>query len=175
MLSDRATYTSFPPLKINCRNTKEIATQNTLLTGVDIPEFKSKNYSGNNVVCKYPQKAARLKALHEILQNIQKREIPLDKVTLLSSKRFENSFASDDAYVNSLFTKGLITSTIQAYKGLENVIIILFDVDDVASEQMQRLLYIGISRAKQELYLILDKSLEASVSKLIQQNFIKLQ
>ncbi len=175
LLFERATYTSFPPLIINCRNTREIATQNTLLTGVDLPEFTSKNYSGNHVVCKYPQKATRLKALHEILQNIQKRVIPLDMVTLLSSKRFENSFANDDAYINSLISKGLTTSTIQAYKGLENVIIILFDVDDVASEQMQRLLYVGISRAKQELYLILDKSLEASVSKLIQQNFIKLQ
>jgi superfamily I DNA/RNA helicase len=39
---------------------------------------------------------------------------------------------------------------------------------------MQRLLYVGISRAKQELYMILDKNQEAAVSKLIQENFPKL-
>lgn len=175
LLSERATYTSFPPLRINCRNTREIATQNTLLTGADVPEFTSKLYSGTHVVSRYPTKITRISALHEILQIILNRDIPLNKVTLLSSKRFENSFAKDDEYVNSLLAKGMIFSTIQAYKGLENLIIILFDLDDVASEHMQRLLYVGISRAKRELYLILDKSLEGAVSKLIQQNFTKIQ
>ena len=175
LLSKRASYTSFPPLRINCRNTREIATQNTLLTGAEVPEFSSKNYSGNHVVCKYPTKANRIKALHEILQNILDRDIPMNKVTLLSSKRFENSFASDDNYVNELASKGLKTSTIQAYKGLENVIVILLDLDEVSSDQIQRLLYVGISRAKQELYMILDTNLEAAVGKLIQQNFTKLQ
>jgi superfamily I DNA/RNA helicase len=103
------------------------------------------------------------------------REIPLNKVTLLSSKRFENSFVCDDTYVSQLALKGLKVSTIQAFKGLENTIIILIDLDEVSSDQMQRLLYVGISRARQELYLILDKDLEAVVSKLIQQNFTKLQ
>ena len=174
LLSERATYTLFPPLKINCRNTREIATQNTLLTGAEVQEFTSKNYSGNNVVCKYPKKANRIKALHEIFQNISDRDIPLNKVTLLSSKRFENSFAGDDKYVNQLIINGLKTSTIQAYKGLENTIVILIDLDEVSSDQMQRLLYVGISRAQQELYLILDKNLEGAVGKLIEQNFTKL-
>jgi hypothetical protein len=174
LLSERATYTSFPPLKINCRNTREIATQNTLLTGAEVPEFTSKNYSGNHVVCKYPSKATRIKVLHEILQNIIARDIHLNKLTLLSSKRFENSFASEDAYVNNLIAEGLRICTIQAFKGLENTIIILFDFDDVSSLQMQRLLYVGISRARQELYLVLDKSQEAAVSKLITENYPKL-
>jgi len=174
LLSDRASYTSFPPLRINCRNTREIATQNTLLTGSEVPEFASINYSGN-VVCKYPTKANRSKVLHEILQNILDREIPLNKVTLLSSKRFENSFVCDDTFVNQATSKGLKFSTIQAYKGLENTIVILLDLDEVSSDQMQRLLYVGISRAQQELFLILDKNLETTVGKLVQQNFTKLQ
>jgi hypothetical protein len=175
LLSNRATYTSFPPLRINCRNTREIATQNTLLTGAELPEFTSKNYSGNYVVCKYPTKATRIKVLHEILQKIIDRDIPPNKVTLLSSKRFENSFVSEDAYINELAKKGLKTSTIQAYKGLENVIVIIIDLDEVSSDQIQRLLYVGISRAKLELYLILDKGLETAVGKLVQENVSKLQ
>jgi superfamily I DNA/RNA helicase len=69
---------------------------------------------------------------------------------------------------------GLKTSTIQAFKGLENTIVVLFDFDEVSSLQMQRLLYVGISRAKQELYLVLDKSQEAPMSKLITENYPKL-
>lgn len=167
-------FTTFPPLKINCRNTKEIATQNTLMTGVIVPEFTSKNYSGNNVTCKYPSKSSRKTVLIDILFKIEKRKIPLDKVTLLSPKRFENSFVCDDAEIKRLISKGLNISTIQAYKGLENTIIILYDFDEVASVQMQRLLYVGISRAKQELFLVLDQSQEEAVTKLIQENYPKL-
>jgi hypothetical protein len=164
-------FTTFPPLKINCRNTKEIATQNTLMTGAQVPEFTSKNYSGNNVTCKYPSKSSRKTVLLDILLDIEKRKIPLDKVTLLSPKRFENSLVSDDLQIKQLISKGLKTSTIQGYKGLENTIIVLYDFDEVASEQMQRLLYVGISRARQQLFLVLDKSQEEAVSNLIKKNY----
>ena len=168
-------FTTFPPLKINCRNTKEIASQNTLLTGAKVPEFTSKNYSGKHVTCKYPTKSSRLTVLIEILENIEKRKIPLEKVTLLSPKKIENSLARDNRYIEQLIKLGLNTSTIQGFKGLENTIIVLYDFDEIASEKMQRLVYIGISRAKQELYLVLDKSQEEAVSKLVQENFSKLQ
>lgn len=174
LLTSYSHYTLFPTLKINCRNTKEIATQNTLLTGAEVPEFTSRNYSGNHVVCKYPIRTARGEVLRGILHDIEKRGIPFHKVSLLSPKKFENSSESDDPYITRLITKGLKTSTIQGYKGLENMIIILHDFDEVTSEHMQRLLYIGISRAKHELYIVLDKSHEVTISKLIQENYPKL-
>ncbi|HLF52568.1 DNA/RNA helicase domain-containing protein [Flavobacterium sp.] len=174
LLNSQATYTKFPPLKINCRNTKKIASQNTLLTGSPVPEFTSRNQDGNNVVCKYPSKLAQPKVIEDILLDIVKREIPLNKVTLLSPKRIENSVIGNFEPVLQLIKKGVQTSTIQGYKGLENTIIILFDFDEITSEQTQRLLYVGISRARQELYLVLDKTYEDSVTKLIQKNYPKL-
>jgi superfamily I DNA/RNA helicase len=56
---------------------------------------------------------------------------------------------------------------------LENSIIVLYDFDDISSIRMQRLLYVGISRATQELYIVLEKKLEASVTKLVQENYPK--
>ena len=73
-----------------------------------------------------------------------------------------------------MIKKGVQHSTIQAFKGLENTIIILYDFDDLYSIQMQRLLYVGISRAKQELYMVLDKKLETSIKQLIGDNYEKL-
>ena len=174
LLNSTTNFTTFPPLKINCRNTKEIAKQNTLLTGTKIPDFTSHNYLGNHVVCKYPIKSSRKMALLEILSDIEKKQIPLDKVTLLSPKKFKNTLICDENRVKQLMSKGLKTSTIQSFKGLENTIIVLHDFDEVTSEQMQRLLYIGISRARQELFLVLDKSQEKAVSELIQENYPKL-
>lgn len=174
LLRSESDFMTFPPLRINCRNSKEIARQNTLMTGTQMPRVNSKNYFGNNVICKYPSRSSQKEVLLEILLNIIKRGIPLEKVTLLSPKKFENTFAGEDPKIKGFMEKGLKTSTIQAFKGLENTIVVLFGFDEVSSLQMQRLLYVGISRAKQELYLVLDKSQEAAVSKLITENYPKL-
>jgi hypothetical protein len=174
LLNSQAIYTKFPPLKINCRNTKKIACHNTLITGSTIPEFSSRNLEGNTVICKYPSKSTQTKVIEDILLDIFKREIPLGKVTLLSPKRIENSIIRDFIPILEFIKNGVQTSTIQGYKGLENTIIILFDFDEITSDEMQRLLYVGISRAKQELYIVFDKSHEESVNKLIQKNYTKL-
>jgi hypothetical protein len=174
ILNSYSNFSTLPPLKINCRNTKEIANQNTLMTGAILPEFTSKNYLGNHVVCKYPSKLSRKTVLQDILLDIEKRNIPLDKVTLLSPKKLKNSIIYDDQVINQLMNIGLKTSTIQGFKGLENTIIVLYDFDEVSSEQMQRLLYVGISRARQELFVVLDRNQEEAVSKLIQKNYPKL-
>lgn len=174
LLNSNSNFTTFPPLNINCRNTKKIAEQNTLMTGSKLPEFTSKNYRENNVICKYPTKGNQIKVILDILSDIETRKIPLDKVTLLSPKKFKNSLISDDIQIKQLILKGLKTSTIQGFKGLENTIIVLHDFEEVSSGRMQKLLYIGISRARQELFLVLDKAQEETVGKLIQVNYPKL-
>ncbi len=174
LLRSESDFMTFPPLNINCRNTKEIARQNTLMTGTQMPQVNSKNYLGNNVICKYPPRPSRKEVLIEIVLEIVNRGIPLEMITLLSPKKFENTIVGEDPKIMEFLNHGLKISTIQAYKGLENAIVVLFDFDEILSIQMQRLLYIGISRAKHELYLILDKSQEVTVSKLISENYPKL-
>jgi hypothetical protein len=174
LLRSEAEFMTFPPLNINCRNTKEIARQNTLMTGTQMPRVSSKKYLEKNVICKYPSRSSRKEILIEILLDIVKRGIPLEKITVLSPKKFENTIAAKDPIIMGFLNSGLKTSSIQAFKGLENIIVVLFDFDEVSSLQMQRLLYVGISRAKQELYLVLDKSQEEAVSKLIAENYTKL-
>jgi superfamily I DNA/RNA helicase len=112
--------------------------------------------------------------LLEILQDIGRKKIPMDKVTLLSPKKLENSYLRDDFQIIGYIDKGLKTSTIQGYKGLENSIIILFDFEEVTSEQMQRLLYVGISRARQQLFLVFDQSQIEPVKNLTQENAPKI-
>jgi len=175
LLNSYTSYTKFPPLKINCRNTKMIAEQNTLLTGVELPEFTSRNLEGNIVNCRYPNIKDHPKEIEKILLAIEKRGIPLSKVTLLSPKRIEHSILSGYEPVLKIIKKGVQHSTIHGFKGLENSIIVLYDFDDISSVRMQRLLYVGISRATQELYLVLDKNLEASVKQLIGYNYDKLK
>lgn len=175
LLNSYTSFMRFPPLKINCRNTKSIAEQNTLLTGVELPEFTSRNNQGNSVSCSYPNRKNLSKEIESILLDIEKRGIPLSKVTLLSPKTIENSIISDYDPVLKMIKKGVQYSTIQGFKGLENSIIVLYDFDDISSQRMQKLLYVGISRATQELYLVIDKELKTSITKLIQENYPKMK
>lgn len=175
LLNSYTSFTKFPPLKINCRNTKKIAEQNTLLTGVDLPDFTSRNRDGNTVNCRYSNIKNHSKEIEKILSEIEKRGILLSKVTLLSPKRIEHSVLRAYDPVLNFIKKGVQHSTIHGFKGLENSIIILYDFDEISSIKMQRLLYVGISRATQELYLLLDKKLEASIKKLIGDNYSKLR
>ena len=170
-LNQSISYTRFPPLRINCRNTKMIAKQNTLFTGVEMPQFRSSMTDGKQVVCKYPSKANKVVTLEAIILDIDKRGIPMKKVTLLSPQKIENTIIENSTLVKGMLKDDLKFSTIQSYKGLENSIIILLDFDEISSEHMQKLLYIGVSRAKQELYVLLDQSLKESATRLIAENF----
>ena len=71
--------------------------------------------------------------------------------------------------------RGLEISTIHSYKGLENVVIVLFDFPEISSKISKHLLYVGISRATQQLYILLNTDLEKSYQKLISTNLPKFK
>lgn len=174
LLSSRTNFTKFPTLRINCRNTQKIALQNTLVTGIQKAEFTGRSIEGEEIVNRFPTKNKRSECVEEIIEDLIKKEIPLIRITLLSPKRLENTFIGHSDKINKWFSQGLTFNTIQAFKGLENTFIILFDFDEISSVESQRLLYIGISRAKQKLYLILNSDLEADYQKLVAKNISKI-
>lgn len=174
LLSSRTNFTKFPPLKINCRNTEKIARQNTLLTGIEMPEFTSRTLEGEEIVNMFPAKNRQLQCVEEVIISLEKKGIPLYHITLLSPKRLENTYLGEAANFQKRFSCGLSFHTIHSFKGLENTFIILFDFDEISSEEMQRLLYVGISRAKQKLYLILENNLQEEYQKLIAKNINKI-
>jgi Cdc6-like AAA superfamily ATPase len=174
LLGSTTNFIKFPPLNINCRNTKKIAIQNTLLTGTEKPEFNKHSFEGEEIVNKFPTKNKRSECVEEIIEDFIKRKIPLQKITLLSPKRLESGFMASSEKLNSWIEQGLTFSTVQSFKGLENTFIILFDFDQLVTDESQRLLYIGISRAKQKLYIVLNNELQEEYQKLIASNVNKL-
>jgi Nuclease-related domain/UvrD-like helicase C-terminal domain/AAA domain len=174
LLKAKANYTIFPPLKINCRNTRKIAIQNTLLTGVEKPQFLSRSVDGDAIDCRFPSKNKEVDCIEDIIKEMLDRGILSSNITLLAQRRFENTSIFNSHYIKSQFDSGLRFHTIHSFKGLENSIIILFGFDEIRNVECQRLLYVGISRARQKLFIILDNSLESDYSKLIIENQSKL-
>lgn len=173
-LNSRTNFTKFPPLKINCRNTQKIAIQNTLLTGIEKPEFTCRTMEGEEIVNKFPSKINQIESIENVIEILLSKKIPLSKVTLLSPKKLENSIVNNSDRVNEWLSNGLTFSTIHSFKGLENTFILLFDFDEISSIESQRLLYVGISRAKQKLYMILNNNLQEEYQKLIAKNLTKI-
>jgi hypothetical protein len=173
LLNSKTNFTIFPTLKINCRNTQKIATQNTLLTGIEKAEFPNNYLEGDKIENLFPAKTDVCLYLEEVIEKLIKEGIPLDNISLLSPKKFINSSVSESSKIKYWLSKKLIFSTIQSYKGLENTFIILFDFEEISSVDSLRLLYIGISRAKQKLYLVLNNNLEIEYRNLILKNFNK--
>ena len=174
LLNELSTFTKYPPLKINCRNTKKIANHNTLLTGADKPDFTGKSIEGNSIVEVFPGKNKQIECIEGVLKGLLKESIPMEKVILLSPRRIENTFLKDSPFVSELLSKALTYSTIHSFKGLESTVIVIFGFEEITSEDSQRLLYIGISRARQRLYLILSKELKKDYQKIVAKNSIKL-
>lgn len=174
LLSERAFFVKVPPLKLNCRNTKKIANQNTLITGIEKPEFTGFTLPGIPIDVKFPSSNKQREILENKVKELVKNGVEADLITLLSPKKFENTFLADSEFIYNQKKKGLQVSTIHSYKGLENVVVFLYDFPEISSEESIRLLYVGISRATQQLNIILNQDLEKSYQTLISSNLSKL-
>ena len=80
-------------------------------------------------------------------------------IVVLSPRKFEASVASRIRHVGAAIVDAsgrrpepepdrIAFSTIHAFKGLESEAVMLVDVDDLSSERMRALLYVGASRAR---------------------------
>jgi hypothetical protein len=175
-LSGQTSFVKFPPLKINCRNTKRITIHNTLLSGSSPPEFLSSALEGESPTTEFPAVSHVRNRIEILIQALMQKGIPREKIMILSPKSLTNSGLTASDFLHSFIgDDGKAFSTIQSFKGLENTVIILTGFDELLSDDAQRLLYVGISRARLHLYLIFNKTVESQFSTLINKNSAKLQ
>ena len=92
-----------------------------------------------------------------------------DQITILSSRRLERSLIGsiddrklprkvvDVSHAPARDDGRLRFSTIAGFKGLESDAVLLVDIDDVAKPDQLALLYVGASRARSVLGLVLDE------------------
>lgn len=167
LLKERASFACFR-LTTNCRNTRPIGEETSLLSGFEIPPFLPSKIEGLPVEYYfYKSEPEKLQKLRKILQKLRHQNIASANITILSPTRFENAgitkiksteFQIVDLSQNrtTFVSPETITfSTIHSFKGLENSYIILTDIDRLDSEEFKSFLYIGMSRARVSLCLLL--------------------
>lgn len=155
-LDDIAAFIRFK-LTLNCRNTKPICKEIQTITGFKVPNDLWTRVDGPPVQyitwSSMEDQCIKLKA---ILRHLDDAHIDAEKITILSPRKRENSVVSmisGYAIKDFQVPQGMDISfcTIQAYKGLENTVIILADIEGYDSRQ---LMYVGLSRASSGLFIL---------------------
>jgi hypothetical protein len=172
---------SFPviPLKMNCRNTRQIGEETALLSGFDSLPYHLAKVDGLPVDYRYwKNRSEEADQLEKTINMLLKEGINVSDIVILAAVRFENSVASTlgdrisvpIAEISSIgkgFTDHIAFSTIHAFKGMESPIVILCDFPDIATNEQRSLLYTGMSRARSHLIMLLPEKTKALLPDLL--------
>ena len=170
-------------LTLNCRNTRNIATETAILTGFTNMPFRLGTEAGLPVEHKYwATSSGLMKSLSGILEALISENISIDSVIILSPRRLKSSslaevkkisrfrlidISQDRANTHSDIIK---FSTIHSFKGLESQVVIIVDIDTVDDDQAKSLLYVAMSRARSLLILMAHKRVRKDIESLIKKN-----
>lgn len=178
-LSRRCDHFVRARLTLNCRNTRRIAEETTLVAGFDKPPFRLGEEIGLPVEHRYWKMPADLvDSLTTVVERLVKEQMPIEDMMILSPRRLENSGLAgvqsisryplvDVSRGNANVRRSLKFSTIHSFKGLESPVVIIVDVDQVDSDEPQSLLYVAMSRARSLLILMISEAARTSLERRI--------
>lgn len=169
LISKNAQPTKFL-LKINCRNTKQIGEETSLISGFKKPPFLLEHLEGIPVeYIFYNDEAHQKQLLAEQLKKLTASGLPLNELIIVSPRKFENSCADSisGAAIREIKRTSEISATqsffgfatVQSYKGMECNYALITDIEDLSSEAAKSLLYVGMSRARYGLILLIAESM----------------
>lgn len=155
-LEEQTSFIRFK-LTINCRNTKPICREIETVTGFKAPHELWTKVDGPPVqYITWSTMEGQCRKLKALLKQLADAHINPEQITILSPRKREDSVVSIlDGYMVKNFRVPTGTNTtfctIQAYKGLENTVIILTDIESFSSD---KLMYVGLSRACSGLFIL---------------------
>jgi len=163
MKEDYNAFFAVHMLTVNCRNTPAVQIELNKLIGsteTTLCEKLDENYYPMFAKIPYDSQEEGVSRLENCIKNLLEVEkIEPKNITILSPHRKSNSLAGDvkgfdlDLDVDS--EDKIRFCTISGYKGLENDVVIMTDIDE---EIEKKLLYTGISRTRGSLYIFTDES-----------------
>ena len=144
-------------LNINCRNTKPICREIETVTSFKAPSANWTQVDGPPVqYITWKDEDEQKEKLTELLHSLLDSQVYPEHITIISPRKWEDSVASkvEGFGIKKYHVQhGMHVTfcTIQGFKGLENTVIIVTDVEDYSSD---KLMYVGLSRATSGLYVL---------------------
>lgn len=158
-------------LSTNWRNTRPIADETIMLTRPKVRA--SARVDGIPVKYSWYEKPQLQSAsLIRILNKLVKEQVTPGQITVLSPKKADICCASSSQDIQmihitennvwEIFSEGsnkISYASISSFKGLENDFIVLTDIDNLDTDWCRAVIYVGMSRARLGLYLLLKQTL----------------
>ncbi len=156
----------------NCRNTRQVAVQGSIVSGIDLaligapegPECANVYYRDQNDF---------VSRLNSLVAQLISQELSPGDIAILSTRRRDNSSVSGLTEVGGLplvdvaesSVGDMVFSTMHAFKGLERRVVIAIDMTDIGQPFSSMLHYAGLSRARTLLHVFLPETAKAIYSK----------
>ncbi len=157
-------------LHTNCRNTKEIARTSARNIGLDSKTFINSPVKGEqSFISEYKSGTEGFALVEEIVKQLLKeKNANAEDIVILTMSNFEKSILKGKNRICSqslskfLKKDSICFNTVDDFKGLEAGYLILVDVEVAKYENShyRNRLYIGCSRAKQGLFMLLNNPTE---------------
>lgn len=177
-LSDRAPRHVKSSLRINCRNAEPIAETLAITSGL-VPGYKRvlHDIEGSDVdplfyASSDDQERQLAAAIRNLLETFKAGEI-----IVLSMKSDESSCAAtvSSATIGERLvpirrvqdSQAIPFTTIHAFKGLEAPAVIITDIENLNVEKTRALLYVGMSRARIRLYMLMNERCRGSYDRIL--------
>lgn len=159
-------------LTTNCRNTRHIGEETALVSGFDAPVFLPSSVEGVPVEYRFYTDAKRQREkIRGIIKTLLSEDIPAERISILSIYTRQRSCLAEplqgircaiedlgELNITNNQQGTIYFSTIHAFKGLENSVIIIADIEHLADELSRALLYVGMSRARLRLFVLVAES-----------------
>ena len=178
LLDEYVPYYTRERLTTNYRNTRQVGEETALLSGFEEPPFRFCRVEGMSVDYRYWTGARQERALHGLIHQLIGDGVDPCDIVVLSPVVYERSVASrvtGDGYrianvraggERSMADTDIAFCTVQSFKGLESPVVILCDIEHVDDQNPQALLYVGMSRARSHLSVLLHERNRPAVTRL---------
>jgi len=168
-------------ITMNCRNTRNIGEETALLSGFESPPYRMGQVAGLSVDYHYYDSARKQHdALTSTIQRLLKDGVSARDIVVISKHRLANSgvrgvdgrdsfelveVGEPVSFISSIPVVRF--STVQAFKGMESPVVVLCDVEQVSDQEPQAMLYVGMSRARSHLIMLVHENAQPSIAQCI--------
>lgn len=169
LLRERVPHMPSHRLSMNCRNLPRIGFSVNFFSGLTpgYQRFRRDDDGVNPVLLKYTRGEDQSPLLRQAVEALRDESFDLSEIVVLSPLAADSAAATTtDSWLRSVLVqadglhakKGKIRfSSIQAFKGLEAPAVIVTDLDRVNVPNFQSVLYVGLTRATDRVYGLVEK------------------
>jgi IstB-like ATP binding protein/UvrD-like helicase C-terminal domain len=152
-------------LRDNCRNTPRVAALASTLGRLD-PDYRSIRREDDRIdpkIVEYRSDKEQQEALTDLLLDLLTEGFVPADIAVLSMRAHDMCFDKITGHGSKTRVadggrpgRGVVfRSSVKRFKGLEAPVVIVTDIDDVASEEAQKLLYVAVTRPLNNLIMLM--------------------